>query len=234
MKRFSLTLAALAAAVSLNLFAAGCSGSASASGGGASASAQVDVAVDIEVTGNAKFDKFFADVNTLYKKFKKADRALNSGPAALAKAAGLAETTDFKAALEAVAAKLKGKVTVQINITETGATATIAAAAGVTLSAEEQAMIDAYKEAVLGIAEVPAAMAGMVEQVVKLIPQVPGLVQEAKAAAGNPLKAIKIVASVTKAVPRLQQILPEMKEKSPQFLEKSKNYIVTIKSVTVG
>jgi hypothetical protein len=234
MKRISLTLAALAAAVSLNVFAAGCSGSASASGGGASASAEVDVAVDVEVSGNAKFDKFFSDVNVLYKKFRKAERALDRGPAALAKAAGLAETTDFKAALEAVAGKLKGKVTVQINITETGATATIAAAAGVTLSAEEQAMIDAYKEAVLGIAEVPGALGDLGVQVAKLIPQVPGLVTEAKAAAGNPLKAIKIVASVTKAVPKLQKILPEMKDRAPGLVEKSKTYITTIKSVTIG
>jgi hypothetical protein len=193
----------------------------------------VAVAVDVKLTGDPKYDKFFADINVLYKRMKTAERALDRGPAALAKAAGLAGTTDFKAALEGVAAKLKGKVTVQIEITEKGATATIAAAGGVTLSAEEQAMVDAYKEAVIGIAEVPGALVDMTAKAVDLAKQLVSIAASAKTDFTGP-KVFTILPSIISAVPRLQKILPEMKDKAPIIIEKAKNYIVTIKAVSIG
>jgi hypothetical protein len=227
MKR-SMMATILAGSLSLLVLGGGCGGS-SGSGqtsGGATASAEVEI--DIKLSGNPKYDKFFNDVIALYKRVQKAKRALDAAPKSLAKVSTLAENTEFGPALKAVAGRLKGKVTLNVTITEQGATVEVVPVAGVTLTAEEQAMVDAYKQAVVDVAAVPQELAPVVTKVVDLIKQAVVLAANAKNDFTG-LNALRTLPSVIGGIAKSKKAMEGIKNDTPVVIDKSQSYILAIK-----
>src|SRR5580698_4704365 len=166
MKSSMMKLAGLGMGLSLVATTAACGG-ASVEGratttASSTESASVTVQLDLPHVGDPKYDKFFSDVVELAQLVADARASLESASATLNKAMNVTETTDFETAIKNISGKLKGKVTVTFAAGVTGAGVNVVAAPGVTLSAEDQAMVDAYKKVLIDVAAIPVKLAPVV------------------------------------------------------------------------
>ena len=195
---------------------------------GTTTSATVKVKLDLPNTGNPKYDKFFGDVADLAQLVADARAALETAPATLNKAMNVTDTTDFDTALKTLGGKLKGKVTVTINPTPSGADVSIVPAAGVTLTADEQAMVDAYKKVATDIAAIPAKLAPVVAKAVDIATQAAGLAVSAKSDFTG-MAAMKTLPSVIKGFGTVSTAVDGIKTDVPVILDKSKTMTVALK-----
>jgi len=193
----------------------------------ASAGGSVSVNLDLPKVGNPKYDTFFNDVVALEKLVADAQASLDAAPATLNKAMNLTEATDFDTALKNISGKLKGKVTVTINVTPIGADVNVVAAPGVTLSADEQAMMEAYKSVVTDVAAIPVKLAPVVPKSADIIKQSVVLVVSAKSDFGG-LKALTTLPSVIVGIRKVTSAMGDIKTEVPAVIEKSKTMTVAI------
>jgi hypothetical protein len=185
----------------------------------------VKVNLDLPNTGNPKYDKFFGDVSDLAQLVADARGALEAAPVTLNKAMKVTDATDFDTALKAISAKLKGKVTVTINPTPTGADVNIVPAAGVTLTADEQAMVDAYKQVATDIVAIPAKLAPVVSKAVDIATQAAALAASAKSDFTG-MSAMKTLPSVIKGFGTVGTAVDGIKTDVPVIIDKSKTMTV--------
>jgi hypothetical protein len=231
MKRAMTTLAS--ASMGLFVITTAACGGATAQGGGADTSASASGSVSVKVrlglpnVGNPKYDAFFNDVVALEQLVADAQAALDAAPATLNKAMNVTEATDFPTALQNISAKLKGKVTVTINASPAGADVNVVAAPGVTLSPEEQAMLDVYKNVVTDVAAIPAKLAPVVPKSVDIIKQSVVLVASAKSDFSG-LKGLITLPSVIVGIQKVTVAMGDIKTEVPAVIEKSKTMTVAI------
>jgi hypothetical protein len=193
----------------------------------ASASGSVSVNLDLPKVGNPKYDTFFNDVVALEKLVADAQASLDAAPATLNKAMNLTEATDFDTALKNISGKLKGKVILTVNVTPIGADVNVVAAPGVTLSADEQAMMEAYKSVVTDVAAIPVKLAPVVPKSADIIKQSVVLVVSAKSDFGG-LKALTTLPSVIVGIRKVTSAMGDIKTEVPAVIEKSKTMTVAI------
>src|ERR1700733_13494066 len=146
-------------------------------------SASVSVNLGLPKVGNPKYDKFFDDVAELAQLVADARAALEAAPAVLNKAMNVTETTDFETALKNINGKLKDKVTVTFGVGPTGADVNVVAASGVTLSPEEEIMVDAYKKVAIEIVAIPVKLAPVVPKTIGIVAPFLALAFSARAGA---------------------------------------------------
>ena len=173
MKRATMTLAS--ASIGLFVIAtAACGGGLAQGKAQTAASADGSVSVKVKLglpnVGNPKYDAFFNDVVALEQLVADAQAALDAAPATLNKAMNVTEATDFQTALQNISGKLRGKAR-DINASPAVADVSVVAAPGVTLSPDEQAMMDTYENVVTDVAAIPAKLAPVVPRSVDIIKQ---------------------------------------------------------------
>ncbi len=123
---------------------------------------------------------------------------------------------------------MKGKVTVTINPTPTGADVNIVPAAGVTLTADEQAMVDAYKQVATDIVAIPAKLAPVVSKAVDIATQAAALAASAKSDFTG-MSAMKTLPSVIKGFGTVGTAVDGIKTDVPVIIDKSKTMTVALK-----
>ncbi len=208
-------------------------GGAAADGKGAqsptttSGSVDVKVQLDLPNTGNAKYDKFFDDTVSLAQLVADARASLETAPATLNKAMGVAEGTDFDAAFKSAREKLKGKVTITVNVTPAGADVKVVPVGGA-LSAEDQALVDAYKKVVTDIAAIPSKLEPVVAKSIDLAKQAAGLIASAKSDFVG-FSGLKTLPSVIKGIGKVTSAIDSIKTDVPVIVDKAKAMTVTIK-----
>jgi hypothetical protein len=193
------------------------------------ASGSVKVSLDLPKVGNPKYDAFFDNVTQLAQLVADARATLDDAAATLNKAAGVTGTTDFDTALKNVSAKLKGKVTVTVNVTPTGADVAVVPVAGVTLTADEQATVDAYKQVVGDIAAIPTKLAPVVAKSVQIIGQAAGLVASAKTDFTG-FSGLRTLPSVISGIGKVTTAVGKIKDDVPVMLDKAKTMTVSVKA----
>jgi hypothetical protein len=232
MKRSMMKVVQLGFVLSLVGAVAACAasgtGNAASPQGGTSASASVKVKLDLPTVGNPKYDKFFNDVVDLAQLVADARAALETAPATLNAAMKVTDQTDFDTALKNISGKLKGKVTVTINVTPTGADVAVVPVAGVTLTADEQAMADAYKKVATDIAAIPATLAPVVAKTVDIAKQAVVLAASAKSDFTG-FSGLKTLPSVVSGISKVGTAIDGIKTDVPVITDKSKTMTVAIK-----
>lgn len=230
MKRATMTLAS--ASIGLFVIAtAACGGGLAQGKAQTAASADGSVSVKVKLglpnVGNPKYDAFFNDVVALEQLVADAQAALDAAPATLNKAMNVTEATDFQTALQNISGKLRGKVTVTINASPAGADVSVVAAPGVTLSPDEQAMMDAYKNVVTDVAAIPAKLAPVVPRSVDIIKQSVTLVASAKSDFSG-IKGLITLPSVIVGIRKVTSAMDDIKTEVPAVIEKSQTMTVAI------
>ena len=231
MKSSMMKMVSLGLCLSLSATVAACGGAGDPKGAAAptgTTSGSVKVTLDLPSTGNPKYDKFFGDVGDLAQLVADARASLESAPATLNKAMNVTGTTDFDTALKTLSGKLKGKVTVSINVTPAGADVSVVPVAGVTLSADEQAMVDAYKKVATDIAAIPAKLAPVVAKAIDIATQAAALAVSAKSDFTG-MAAMKTLPSVIKGFGTVSTAVDGIKTDVPVILDKSKTMTVALK-----
>ena len=235
MKRSMMKLARLGTGVSL-VAAIACGGGlgggkaetgGSATGGSASGSVSVNVDLDLPKVGNPKYDAFFNGVVELQRVVDEARIALETAPVTLNKAMNVAETTDFETAIKNISAKLKGKITVTINVSPVGTDVSVVAVPGVTLSPEEQAMMDAYTRVVTNVAAIPMKLEPVVPKSIDIVKQGAVLVVSAKSDFTG-IKGLMTLPSVINGIRKVTIAMGDIKTTVPVVIEKSKTMTVAI------
>jgi hypothetical protein len=193
-------------------------------------STSVSVKLGLPKVGNVKYDKFFNDVVELAQLVADARAALEDAPVALNKAMNVTETTDFETALKNINGKLKDKVTVTFGVGPTGADVNVVAASGVTLSPEEQAMVDAYKKVTIDIVSIPVKLAPVVPKTIDIVAQAVTLTSSAPSDFGG-FHALTTLPSVIVGIGKAKGAIDGIKADVPVIIEKSKAMTVAIKSV---
>jgi hypothetical protein len=231
MKRSMMKLATLGLGLSLLAMTGACAGSGDPKGANSptTTAASVKVKLDLPKTDNPKYDKFFGDVSDLAQLVADARAALDSAPATLNAAMKIADATDFDTALKNISGKLKGKVTVTVNVTPAGADVNVVPAAGVTLTADEQAMADAYKKVVTDIAAIPGKLEPVVAKSIDIGKQAVTLAASAKSDFTG-FSGLRTLPSVIKGFGTVATAVDGIKTDVPAILDKSKTMTVAIKS----
>jgi hypothetical protein len=193
----------------------------------ATGAVSVNVKLDLPNVGNPKYDAFFNDVIALEQLVADARDALENAPATLNKAMNVAEATDFETAVTNISGKLKGKVTVTINVSPIGADVNMVAAPGVKLSPDEQAMMDAYKSVVTTVATIPMKLEPVVPKSIDIVKQAVLLVASAKSDFTG-IKVITTLPSVINGIRKVTIAMGEIKTEVPVVIEKSKTMTVAI------
>jgi hypothetical protein len=219
---FGLSLVAANVACGGGLSGAGADPPASATG-----SAQVTVNLDLPNVGNPKYDTFFSSVVELEQRVADARAALENAPATLNKAMNLAEATDFETAVKNISGRLKGKVTVTINVGPAGADVNVVAASGVTLSTEEQAMVDAYRKVATDVAAIPIKLEPVVPKSIDIVKQGAVLTVSARSDFTG-IKGIITLPSVIGGINKATAAMGEIKTDVPLVIEKSKTMTVAL------
>jgi hypothetical protein len=231
MKRSMMKLATLGLGLALVVTAAGCGGGGDPKGAASptgTTSASVKVKLNLPQTDNPKYDKFFGDVSDLAQLVADARFALESAPATLNAAMKVTDTTDFDTAIKNIGGKLKGKVTLSINVTPTGADVSLVPAAGVTLTADEQAMADALKKVATDVATIPSKLEPVVAKSIDIGKQAAALALSAKSDFTG-MAAIKTLPSVIKGFSTVGTAVDGIKTDVPVILDKSKTMTVSLK-----
>ncbi len=218
--------------LSLAVLTAACGGGMADGGAQTASSAGGTVSVSVKLglpkVGNPKYDKFFNDVVELSQLVADARAALETAPATLNKAMSVAGATDFDTALKNIAGKLKDKVTVNIGVGPAGADVNVVAASGVTLSAEEQGMMDAYKKVLVDIVAIPVKLEPVVPKSVDIAKQAAVLVAGAKSDFSG-MQLVTTLPSVIAGMNKVTAAMNEIKTDVPVIIEKSKTMTVAIK-----
>jgi hypothetical protein len=231
MKSSMMKLASLGMGLSLVATTAACGG-ASVEGratttASSTESASVTVQLDLPHVGDPKYDKFFSDVVELAQLVADARASLESASATLNKAMNVTETTDFETAIKNISGKLKGKVTVTFAAGVTGAGVNVVAAPGVTLSAEDQAMVDAYKKVLIDVAAIPVKLAPVVLKSIDIAKQGVVLGLNAKSDFTG-IKVVTTLPSVIKGIGKAKIAMDGIQTDVPVVIEKSKTMTVAI------
>jgi hypothetical protein len=231
MKSSMMKLASLGMGLSLVATTAACGG-ASVEGrttttASSTGSASVTVQLDLPHVGDPKYDKFFSDVVELAQLVADARASLESASATLNKAMSVTETTDFETAIKNISGKLKGKVTVTFAAGVTGAGVNVVAAPGVTLSAEDQAMVDAYKKVLTDVAAIPVKLAPVVLKSIDIAKQGVVLGLNAKSDFTG-IKVVTTLPSVIKGIGKAKSAMDGIQTDVPIVIEKSKTMTVAI------
>jgi len=231
MKSSMMKLASLGMGLSLVATTAACGG-ASVEGratttASSTESASVTVQLDLPHVGDPKYDKFFSDVVELAQLVADARASLESASATLNKAMSVTETTDFETAIKNISGKLKGKVTVTFAAGVTGAGVNVVAAPGVTLSAEDQAMVDAYKKVLIDVAAIPVKLAPVVLKSIDIAKQGVVLGLNAKSDFTG-IKVVTTLPSVIKGIGKAKIAMDGIQTDVPVVIEKSKTMTVAI------
>jgi hypothetical protein len=231
MKSSMMKLASLGMGLSLVATTAACGG-ASVEGratttASSTESASVTVQLDRPHVGDPKYDKFFSDVVELAQLVADARASLESASATLNKAMNVTETTDFETAIKNISGKLKGKVTVTFAAGVTGAGVNVVAAPGVTLSAEDQAMVDAYKKVLIDVAAIPVKLAPVVLKSIDIAKQGVVLGLNAKSDFTG-IKVVTTLPSVIKGIGKAKIAMDGIQTDVPVVIEKSKTMTVAI------
>jgi hypothetical protein len=231
MKSSMMKLASLGMGLSLVATTAACGG-ASVEGratttASSTESASVTVQLDLPHVGDPKYDKFFSDVVELAQLVADARASLESASATLNKAMNVTETTDFETAIKNISGKLKGKVTVTFAAGVTGAGVNVVAAPGVTLSAEDQVMVDAYKKVLTDVAAIPVKLAPVVPKSIDIAKQGVVLGLNAKSDFTG-IKVVTTLPSVIKGIGKAKIAMDGIQTDVPVVIEKSKTMTVAI------
>jgi hypothetical protein len=137
-------------------------------------------------------------------------------------------TTDFDTALKTLSGKLKGKVTVSINVTPAGADVSVVPVAGVTLSADEQAMVDAYKKVVGDIAGIPMKLEPVVAKAIDIGKQAAVLVVSAKTDFTG-MAGLRTLPSVVNGFGKVTTAVDGIKTDVPVIGDKAKTMMISAK-----
>jgi hypothetical protein len=137
------------------------------------------------------------------------------------------ETTDFETAIKNISGKLKGKVTVTFAAGVTGAGVNVVAAPGVTLSAEDQAMVDAYKKVLTDVAAIPVKLAPVVFKSIDIAKQGVVLGLNAKSDFTG-IKVVTTLPSVIKGIGKAKTAMDGIQTDVPVVIEKSKTMTIAI------
>jgi hypothetical protein len=190
-------------------------------------STSVAVQIDLPKVGDPKYDKFFNDVVELAQIVADARAALEAAPATLNTAMNVTEATDFDTAIKNTSGKLKGKVIVTINASPTGADVSVVAAPGVTLSAEDRAIVDAYTKVLTEVAAVPVKLAQAVPKSIDIAKQGVVLALNAKSDFTG-IKLVTTLPSVIKGIGKAKSAMDGIQNDVPVVIEKSKAMTVAI------
>jgi hypothetical protein len=191
-------------------------------------SASVAVQLDLPKVGDPKYDKFFSDVVELAQLVADARASLETASATLNKTMGITDATDFDTAIKNISGKLKGKVTVSFSAGLTGADVSVVAAPGVTLSAEDQAMVDAYKKVLTDVAGVPVKLAPAVPKSIDIVKQGVVLAMNAKSDFTG-IKLVTTLPSVIKGINKVSASMEQIKTDVPVIIDKSQTMTAAIK-----
>lgn len=227
MKRSMMKLAYLGIGLSLVAATAGCVGSAEWRVD-TTASVSVKGGLDLPHTGNPKYDRFFGDVGELAQRVADARAALERAPATLSAAMNVAGATDFETAIKSVCGKLKGKVTVTIDVGPTGAEVHVVVTSGVTLSAEEQTLVEAYKKVATDVAAIPMKLAPVVPKSIDITRQAVVLGASARSDFTG-FRGLMMLPSVIHGLGKATSAIGGIKTDVPVIVEKSKTMMVAIK-----
>jgi hypothetical protein len=137
------------------------------------------------------------------------------------------EATDLDTAIKNISGKLKGKVTVTVNVTPIGADVNVVATPGVTLSTDDQVLVDAYKNVVTDVAAIPVKLAPVVPKSIDIAKQGILLVVSAKSDFTG-LKALTTLPSVIIGIQKATSAMGDIKTEVPAVIEKSKTVTVAI------
>jgi hypothetical protein len=190
-------------------------------------STSIAAQLDLPKVGDPKYDKFFTDVVELAQLLADARAALEAAPGTLNKAMNVTEATDFDTAIKNISAKLKGKVVVTINASPAGADVNVVAAPGVTLSAEEQAMMEAYKTVLTDLVAIPVKLAVLVPKSIDIVRQAVVLGMSARSDFTG-IKLVTTLPSVIAGIGKARSAMNEIQTDVPVVIEKSKTMTVAI------
>jgi hypothetical protein len=232
MKSSMMKLASVSIAVSLLAATAACGGGLAegkvATTSSPTGSASVAVQLGLPKVGNPKYDQFFTDVVELAELVAEARDALETAPATLNKAMHVTEATDFETAVKSVHGKLDGKVVLAIDVGPTGANVSAVAAPGVTLSPEDQDLMEAYKRVVIDVAAVPIKLAPVVPKSISIVAQGVSLAASAKSDFSG-MQLFTTLPSVIVGIGKVTAAMTKIKNDVPVIIDKSQTMTVAIK-----
>lgn len=195
--------------------------------GSVSASVTINVVPTVSPVGNPKYDAFFSNAVALGQAVADARAAMDAAPAALNKAVNLVETTDFETAVTNIRGKLQGKMTVTANVTPARTEVTVVVVPGVTLTPDEQTMLDAYKHAATDIAAAGAKLVPVGVKTAELVAQGAMLVASARSDFTG-IKVFTTLPSVVAGISKVTTALTTIKTEAPALIDRSKAMTVAI------
>jgi len=186
-----------------------------------SGSVTVNIVPTVAPLGNPKYDAFFSNAVALGKAVADARVAMDAAPAALNKAMNVAEATDFQTAVANIRAKLQGKMTVTMTVIPAGTQVTVVVVPGVTLTPDEQAMLDAYKSVAADVVAIEAKLVPVAGKTAELAAQGALLATSARSDFTG-LKMITTLPSVVAGISKVTTALTTIKTEAPALVDRSK------------
>jgi outer membrane protein OmpA-like peptidoglycan-associated protein len=237
MKRSMRKLARVGIAVSLVAATAACGGGAAnvkvESPASANGSVSVQAQLNLPKVGDPKYDKFFSDVVDLAQLVADARASLDNASVTLNQAMGVTEATNFETAVKNMSGKLNGKVTVTFGVGPTGANVNVVAAPGMTLSAEDQAMVNAYKKVLTDVAVIPAKLAPVVPKSIDLVKQAVVLALNAKSDFTG-IKVVTTLPGVIAGIEKVKVAMDQIKTDVPVIIDKGQTMTVAIRGAVAA